>query len=92
MDSILLLLLMWKNVYSAWIVIQTPATWKTMNALPEHSGHTHWAQNQFSCLFNFVSHNCIEITPPTAMGCALLAIKWMRINCCKSASFKTYYA
>lgn len=26
MESILLLLLMWKNVYSAWIVIQTQAT------------------------------------------------------------------
>lgn len=47
MESILLLSLMWKNVYSARIVIQTQAIWKTMNAAPRYfwsAVDTHWAR------------------------------------------------
>lgn len=60
-ELILLLLLMWKNVYCAWIVVQTQATWKTMNVFSET--HTQEKVSQFGCLLNFVSHWCIKMTP-----------------------------
>lgn len=44
--------------------------------------------SQFSCLFNFVSHNCTQIIPE-ATCCVLLTVKC--ISCCKRASVKTCY-